>query len=51
MDMSTTSGSVYVQHNIQPFISAKPFNRPTKSSAPFQVGMRRYRHSESIQTS
>uniref|UniRef100_A0A674EPD3 Stabilizer of axonemal microtubules 2 n=1 Tax=Salmo trutta TaxID=8032 RepID=A0A674EPD3_SALTR len=37
MDMSTTSGADYVQHNIQPFISAKPFNRPTKSSAPFQA--------------
>ncbi|CAB1339070.1 unnamed protein product [Coregonus sp. 'balchen'] len=37
MDMSTTSGADYVRHNIQPFISAKPFNRPNKSSAPFQV--------------
>ncbi|XP_041755083.2 stabilizer of axonemal microtubules 2 isoform X2 [Coregonus clupeaformis] len=37
MDMSTTSGADYVRHNIQPFISAKPFNRPNKSSAPFQA--------------
>ncbi|XP_010875391.1 stabilizer of axonemal microtubules 2 [Esox lucius] len=36
MDMTTTSGADYIPHNIQPFISAKPFNRSTKSTAPFQ---------------
>ncbi|KAJ7994749.1 hypothetical protein DPEC_G00252700 [Dallia pectoralis] len=36
MDLTTTSGAVYTPHNIQPYISAKPFNRSTKSTAPFQ---------------
>ncbi|XP_030622724.1 stabilizer of axonemal microtubules 2 [Chanos chanos] len=35
MDLSTTSQSDYIKHNIQPFVSAKPFPRPARSSAPF----------------
>ncbi|KAL7866839.1 hypothetical protein AOLI_G00146530 [Acnodon oligacanthus] len=37
MDLSTTTRSTYVKHEVQPFISSKPFSRPTRSSAPFQA--------------
>ncbi|XP_076879157.1 stabilizer of axonemal microtubules 2 isoform X2 [Brachyhypopomus gauderio] len=36
MDLSTTTQTTYIKHNIQPFVSAKPFSRPTRSPAPFQ---------------
>ncbi|XP_016135917.1 stabilizer of axonemal microtubules 2-like [Sinocyclocheilus grahami] len=36
MDLTTTSHTDYIKHQIQPFISAKPFSFPTKSSRPFQ---------------
>ncbi len=36
MDMTTTSHTDYIKHQIQPFLSAKPFFLPTKSSEPFQ---------------
>ncbi|KAL1007502.1 hypothetical protein UPYG_G00087650 [Umbra pygmaea] len=36
MDMTTTSGTVFIPHDIQPFISSRPFSRSIKASAPFQ---------------
>ncbi|KAM6980592.1 stabilizer of axonemal microtubules 2 [Aplochiton taeniatus] len=36
MSTSTTSAADYVGHKVQPFVSAKPFFRPTKSTVPFQ---------------
>ncbi|XP_051756072.1 stabilizer of axonemal microtubules 2 [Ctenopharyngodon idella] len=36
MDLTTTSQTDYIKHQIQPFISAKPFSLPMKSSRPFQ---------------
>ncbi|KAM4602690.1 stabilizer of axonemal microtubules 2 [Polymixia lowei] len=36
MDLSTTSAADYIKHHIQPFISARPYLPPKRSSAPFQ---------------
>uniref|UniRef100_A0A673GD79 Stabilizer of axonemal microtubules 2-like n=1 Tax=Sinocyclocheilus rhinocerous TaxID=307959 RepID=A0A673GD79_9TELE len=36
MDLTTTSHTDYIKHQIQPFVSAKPFSLPTTSSRPFQ---------------
>ncbi|KAG1959567.1 stabilizer of axonemal microtubules [Pimephales promelas] len=36
MDLTTTSHTDYIKHQIQPFLSAKPFSLPIKSSKPFQ---------------
>ncbi|XP_062405052.1 stabilizer of axonemal microtubules 2 [Sardina pilchardus] len=36
MDLSTTTNTYYTRHNIQPYVSAKPFARPAQSSVPFQ---------------
>uniref|UniRef100_A0A8C2C1V1 Stabilizer of axonemal microtubules 2-like n=1 Tax=Cyprinus carpio TaxID=7962 RepID=A0A8C2C1V1_CYPCA len=36
MDLTTTSHTDYIKHQIQPFVSAKPFSLPIKSSRPFQ---------------
>nr|AAI10109.1 Zgc:123250 [Danio rerio] len=36
MDLTTTSHSDYIKHQIQPFVSSKPFSLPAKSSRPFQ---------------
>uniref|UniRef100_A0A8C1UAV6 Stabilizer of axonemal microtubules 2 n=1 Tax=Cyprinus carpio TaxID=7962 RepID=A0A8C1UAV6_CYPCA len=36
MDLTTTSHTDYIKHQIQPFLSVKPFSLPTKSSEPFQ---------------
>ncbi|XP_073693748.1 stabilizer of axonemal microtubules 2 [Garra rufa] len=35
MDLTTTSHTDYIKHQIQPFVSAKPFLLPSKSSKPF----------------
>ncbi|KAI7814213.1 stabilizer of axonemal microtubules 2 [Triplophysa rosa] len=36
MDLTTTSHTDYIKHQVQPFVSAKPFLLPKKSSVPFQ---------------
>ncbi|XP_051571716.1 stabilizer of axonemal microtubules 2-like [Myxocyprinus asiaticus] len=36
MDLTTTSHTDYIKHQIQPFVAAKPFSLPTKSSGSFQ---------------
>lgn len=36
MDLSTTTNTYYTKHSVQPYVSAKPFARPARSSAPFQ---------------
>ncbi|KAF4083055.1 hypothetical protein AMELA_G00135670 [Ameiurus melas] len=36
MDLTTTTGTTFIKHHIQPFISAKPLVRPTRSSVPFK---------------
>nr|XP_055037602.1 stabilizer of axonemal microtubules 2-like [Misgurnus anguillicaudatus] len=36
MDLTTTSHTDYIKHQVQPFLSAKPFSIPKKSSEPFQ---------------
>lgn len=36
MDLTTTSHTDYIKHQVQPFASAKPFSIPKKSSEPFQ---------------
>ncbi|XP_027017778.1 stabilizer of axonemal microtubules 2 [Tachysurus fulvidraco] len=35
MDMTTTTGTTYIEHHIQPFIPVRPKSRPTCSSEPF----------------
>ncbi|XP_051522260.1 stabilizer of axonemal microtubules 2 [Myxocyprinus asiaticus] len=36
MDLTTTSHTDYIKHQVQPFVAAKPFSIPTKSSGSFQ---------------
>ncbi|XP_031425577.1 stabilizer of axonemal microtubules 2 isoform X2 [Clupea harengus] len=36
MDLSTTSNTYYTKHNIQPYVTAKPFAPPVRCSVPFQ---------------
>lgn len=36
MDLTTTSHTDYIKHQVQPFTSAKPFSLPKTSSRPFQ---------------
>lgn len=36
MDLTTTSHTDYIKHQVQPFTSAKPFSVPKKSSGSFQ---------------
>ncbi|TRY92695.1 hypothetical protein DNTS_032926 [Danionella cerebrum] len=36
MDMTTTSHTDYIKHQIQPVLSVKPLSKPTRSSIPFQ---------------
>uniref|UniRef100_A0A4W4GDP1 Stabilizer of axonemal microtubules 2 n=2 Tax=Electrophorus electricus TaxID=8005 RepID=A0A4W4GDP1_ELEEL len=36
MDLSTTTQTTYVKHNVHPFVSVKPFSKPTRAAAPFQ---------------
>ncbi|XP_072516672.1 stabilizer of axonemal microtubules 2 isoform X2 [Salminus brasiliensis] len=37
MDLSTTTRTTYIKHEVQPFVSIKPFSRPNRSSARFQA--------------
>lgn len=37
MDLNTTNRSTFIRHEVQPFVSAKPFTRPKRSSDPFQA--------------
>ncbi|MCJ8737559.1 hypothetical protein PDJAM_G00025440 [Pangasius djambal] len=36
MDLNTTTGTTFIKHHIQPFVSAKPLPKPIRSSVPFQ---------------
>ncbi|KAK3562508.1 hypothetical protein QTP86_034767 [Hemibagrus guttatus] len=36
MDLTTTTGTTFIKHHIQPFIPTKPLSRPNRSSVPFQ---------------
>ncbi|XP_066514641.1 stabilizer of axonemal microtubules 2-like [Hoplias malabaricus] len=37
MDLSTTTGTTFIKHEVHPFVSSKPFSRPARSSVPFQA--------------
>lgn len=36
MDLTTTTGTTFIKHHIQPFVASRPLTRPTRSSVPFQ---------------